>query len=170
MIRNYERCYVGRVGLSLQQFQGAIAITASCKKCDRCSTTAIDSRLQVGEVQIILRAWQCHAPTRIGHLREICCKSAIAITINPFLCSNFRVPGINCRVPVINFRVNVSVFRVPRINCRVPRINFRVNVSVFHVPRINFRVPVINIRVNVSVFCVPRINFRVLAITFNVNV
>ncbi len=34
------------------------------------------SRLQVGEVQIIVRAWQCHAPTSIPHLPEIRCKFA----------------------------------------------------------------------------------------------
>ncbi|QFS46378.1 hypothetical protein GXM_03859 [Nostoc sphaeroides CCNUC1] len=31
------------------------------------------SRLQVGEVQIIVRAWQCHAPTSVPHLPEIRC-------------------------------------------------------------------------------------------------
>ncbi|QFS46042.1 hypothetical protein GXM_03522 [Nostoc sphaeroides CCNUC1] len=31
------------------------------------------SRLQVGEVQIIVRAWQCHAPTGVPHLPKIRC-------------------------------------------------------------------------------------------------
>ena len=33
----------------------------------------IYSRLQVGEVQIIVRAWQCHAPTCVPHLPETRC-------------------------------------------------------------------------------------------------
>ncbi|WP_339378593.1 hypothetical protein [Calothrix sp. NIES-2100] len=37
------------------------------------------------QVQIIVRAWQCHAPTRIPDLPKIRCKSAIAMKMNAFL-------------------------------------------------------------------------------------